>query len=283
MNIGEKILKFRKENSLTQSEMGERIGVSDKIISKWENGESLPATELLPSVSDCLGITVDALLDRREKYEGDICKNASNYFRTVSSDKALCELQRLISYSVESIAYKHSEERGWYKAEVLEEIDKEWKELIENKDSRPQVYYDNRNMLKESVMNTDNDRLKLVAMQRYGEGGFLNVLKEYGKYLPVFKALSLDKADKMLAVLFSEDAPEHLTVEFLSENSKAGIENAQELLDTLWGVFKDNLGPIRKACIEGNYYTVYPNPANNKLQLLLSVAYFAAESWGGER
>ena len=134
-----------------------------------------------------------------------------------------------------------------------------------------------------SVINIDNDRLKLMAMQRYEKDEFLSIIKEYGKYSPVFKALSLDKSDKMLAVLFSKDAPEYLTVEFLAEKSEASAENAKALLDILWGVFKDNLGPIRKACIEGNYYTVYPNPANNKLQLLLSVAYFTAESWGGER
>ncbi len=283
MNIAEKIFNFRKENNLTQAEMGERIGVSDKIISKWENKESLPAAELLPAIADCLGVTIDALFDRQEKYEGDICKNASNYFRTVSSDKAFDELQELISYSVEAIAYKHSEERGWYKPEILAEIDREWKELIKNKDPRPQMYYDNRDMLKELTVNVNNDKLKLAVMQRYEGDSFLTVLKEYEKYIPVFKALSIDKADKMLSVLFAKDAPEHLTVEFLSEKSEASIENAEALLNTLCGVFKDNLGQIRRACIDGSYYTVYPNPATNKLQLVISTAYFAAENWGGER
>ncbi|MBO5766770.1 MAG: helix-turn-helix transcriptional regulator, partial [Lentisphaeria bacterium] len=41
MSIGEKILELRKRNSMTQRELGERLNVSDKVISKWETGKSL--------------------------------------------------------------------------------------------------------------------------------------------------------------------------------------------------------------------------------------------------
>ena len=39
--IGELIARFRKEKDLTQLQLGEMIGVSDKAVSKWERGGSL--------------------------------------------------------------------------------------------------------------------------------------------------------------------------------------------------------------------------------------------------
>ena len=283
MNISEKLLNFRKENNLTQGELGERIGVSAKVISKWETGESLPATELLPSLADCLDVSVDWLFDRQTRAEYDICKTANAYFRSIPSDAAVSELQSLISYSIEGIAYKHSQERGWYKPEILAEIDSEWLELIKNKDSRPQMHYDNRQMLKELVVNVDNNKLKFVALQSFKDNSFLTVLDRYECYLPLLKALSVDGTDRMLKYLFSDNAPKQLTAEHLSEKTRVSVDKAESFLVTLHGVFKDNLPAIRQACIGGESHTVYPNPATNKLQLLLVASYFAAEDWQGER
>ena len=46
-NIGEFIQQSRKAKGLTQKDLGDRIGVSDKTISKWENGNSVPDTSIL--------------------------------------------------------------------------------------------------------------------------------------------------------------------------------------------------------------------------------------------
>ena len=46
-NIGEFIQQSRKARGFTQKDLGDRIGVSDKTISKWENGNSIPDTSIL--------------------------------------------------------------------------------------------------------------------------------------------------------------------------------------------------------------------------------------------
>ena len=283
MKIAEKIFNYRKEHGITQAALGEMLGVSDKVVSKWETGESLPSTELLPVVADCLGVSIDELFDRKIKTETDICKAANNYFRAVPSENAVAELQSLISYSIEGIAYKHSEERGWYKPQILAEIDTEWLELIKNKDPRPQMYYDNRNMLKELIVNVENDNLKFAFLQRFKDDSFTNILNHYNTYLPILKALSAENADKMLKYLFSNGAPNQLTAAHLSENTGVSVDKSESFLINLHDIFKDNLPSIRQACIEGKHYNVYPNPITSKLQLVIASAYFAAESWGGER
>lgn len=60
--IGSFIQLCRKEKGMTQKDLADRIGVSDKTISKWENGNSVPDTEILTSLCQSLDISVNELL-----------------------------------------------------------------------------------------------------------------------------------------------------------------------------------------------------------------------------
>ena len=62
MIIAENIIQLRKKNKLTQAELAERLNYSDKAISKWERGESVPDVEILKKVAEMFGVTVDYLL-----------------------------------------------------------------------------------------------------------------------------------------------------------------------------------------------------------------------------
>ena len=283
MNIAEKLYNYRKENGLTQADFGERIGISPKVISKWENKESLPSIEVLPKIADCLGISVDSLLDRKAPNNIDACKTVNEYFRMIPSSDAVTSLQNIISYALEGIEYKHSCERGWYKSDVLAEIDREWLDLIKNKDPRPQLYYDNRQMLEEFVVNIDNDKLKFSALQSFRDNEFSNILDKYESFLTVFKVLSVDGADKMLKYLFSKNAPSQLTAEHLSLKTGIDIQITENFLISLYRLSENNLAKPRKVCVNGIYHTIYQNPVTNKLQLLITSAYFITENWGGER
>ena len=61
--VGNFICSLRNEKGLTQKELGERLGVSNKAVSKWENGDALPDTGLLPELCDELNTTADKLLN----------------------------------------------------------------------------------------------------------------------------------------------------------------------------------------------------------------------------
>ena len=60
--IGANIALFRKRQGLTQAGLAEKINYSDKAISKWERGESVPDVVTLVSLSEVLNVTVDTLL-----------------------------------------------------------------------------------------------------------------------------------------------------------------------------------------------------------------------------
>ena len=60
--FGAFLIQLRKENGMTQKELAERLYVSDKAVSKWERGLSLPDIALLQPLAGELGVTVTELL-----------------------------------------------------------------------------------------------------------------------------------------------------------------------------------------------------------------------------
>lgn len=60
--FGAFVATLRKEKGLTQKELAERLFISDKAVSKWETGASIPDTALLMPLADILGVTVTELL-----------------------------------------------------------------------------------------------------------------------------------------------------------------------------------------------------------------------------
>lgn len=61
-HIGVLIARLRKEKGMTQQELAEQLGITDKAVSKWERNLSCPDIAILPQVAEILGVTVDDLL-----------------------------------------------------------------------------------------------------------------------------------------------------------------------------------------------------------------------------
>ena len=60
--IGDFISECRKEKGLTQTQLAEKIGVSDKSVSRWENGRTMPDMSLYEPLCKELGINISELL-----------------------------------------------------------------------------------------------------------------------------------------------------------------------------------------------------------------------------
>lgn len=64
-SFGAFVSELRKERGMTQKQLAERLYVSDKAVSKWERGLSMPDVSLLIPLSELLGVTVTELLEGR--------------------------------------------------------------------------------------------------------------------------------------------------------------------------------------------------------------------------
>ena len=80
--IGKFISKCRKDKKMTQSELAEKLGVTDRSIGNWENGRNMPDLSLFKPLCDALGITINDLLSgekiSKDKYQEKFEENIVN-------------------------------------------------------------------------------------------------------------------------------------------------------------------------------------------------------------
>ncbi|MBQ8431278.1 MAG: helix-turn-helix transcriptional regulator [Clostridia bacterium] len=62
LKIGKFIAEYRKKAKLTQMQLAEKLGITDKAVSKWERGMAMPDSSIMLELCDILGISVNELL-----------------------------------------------------------------------------------------------------------------------------------------------------------------------------------------------------------------------------
>ena len=79
VKIGRFIAECRKEKELTQSQLAEKLNITDKAVSKWETGKGMPDVSIMIELCDILGINVNELLSgeklSEEKYKEEAVGN----------------------------------------------------------------------------------------------------------------------------------------------------------------------------------------------------------------
>ena len=84
IKIGKFIAQCRKEKGLTQEKLSEIVGVTNKAVSKWENGSCLPNVFLYEPLCECLGITMNELFAGKHILDDVLKHKLYNY-----SDKTI--------------------------------------------------------------------------------------------------------------------------------------------------------------------------------------------------
>lgn len=70
--FGQFIAAMRKENNMTQAELAKIIGVTDKAVSRWERGESLPDIEKCKLLAEVLDVSLDDLVNYDRENSNDL-------------------------------------------------------------------------------------------------------------------------------------------------------------------------------------------------------------------
>lgn len=88
---GKFISQLRKEKNLTQKELADRLGISDKTVSKWETGNGMPDVSLLQPLCKELSVNLNELLSgerlSEESYSGKAEENMMNLARDVQEGR----------------------------------------------------------------------------------------------------------------------------------------------------------------------------------------------------
>ena len=83
VKMGSFLAELRKERKLTQAELGERLGVSNKTVSRWETGHYMPPVEMLEELSNFYGLSINDLLSGKRLNPEEYKEMAEANIRTV--------------------------------------------------------------------------------------------------------------------------------------------------------------------------------------------------------
>lgn len=78
VQTGKFIAELRKEKSLTQAQLGDLLGVTNKTISRWENGNYMPDLAVLQSLCAVLDVNINEMISGRRLDEVDFRQQADN-------------------------------------------------------------------------------------------------------------------------------------------------------------------------------------------------------------
>ena len=67
VEFGNRLCELRKAAGLSQTQLGEKLHVTNKAVSKWENGKSMPGLNIVRTLADALNVTVDELLPEQSR------------------------------------------------------------------------------------------------------------------------------------------------------------------------------------------------------------------------
>ena len=84
--IGKFIAKCRRDKKLTQSELAEKLNISNKAISKWETGRGMPDASIMLELCTYLGITVNELLSGEKLEEGEYKEKANENIINIAKE-----------------------------------------------------------------------------------------------------------------------------------------------------------------------------------------------------
>lgn len=82
IKMGSFLAELRRERKLTQAELGEKLGVSNKTVSRWETGQYMPPVEILEELSNFYGLSINELLSGKRLNPAEYKEMAEENIRT---------------------------------------------------------------------------------------------------------------------------------------------------------------------------------------------------------
>ncbi len=80
IKIGKFIASCRKEQGMTQAVLAEKLGISDRAISKWETGKSMPDSGIMLKLCDFLKISVNNSCRAKESWQNSMTSGQRKIF-----------------------------------------------------------------------------------------------------------------------------------------------------------------------------------------------------------
>ena len=225
--IAEKLVELRTSKGVTQEDVAQSLSVSNKTVSKWENGASTPDLSMVVELAKYYGITTDTLLglfeDKKQSTEEEIRSLFEGLDRRESVLKAFETIRSLIptmygtvskyyddAYDKENV-FPTGTSHGYRSAISLHEFF-------------------------EFTASSENVNVAVMMLRNKANFAWMNDNDNQKRIVKMFKFLSKEDALSVLYFVHSTNCSESFTADYISKNTGIKEERVSEILDEFCSV-----------------------------------------------
>ena len=225
--IAEKLVKLRTSKGVTQEEVARSLSVSNKTVSKWENGASTPDLPMLVGLANYYGITTDALLglseEKKRSTREEVCSSFKGLDRRESVLKAFESVKSIIPAMFGTIsAYDDNvnDDKEVFPAEISH------------------FYRSNISLHEffEFVASSENVNVAVMMLRNKANFAWMNDSDKQKEIVKLFKFLSNEDALSVLYFIHSTTCSESFTADYVARSTGVNEERVAEILDEFCSV-----------------------------------------------
>lgn len=257
--IGTKLQELRATRGLTQEEVASSLEISNKTLSKWENGSSEPSLDMLIKLSKYYETSIDSLLGLKTSPTSSI-----DLMKREMSDMSLEEaVSHSFKLSYELIRAKFGMIDHSYKSGIIPS------DVSNSKDSAPRSYIQ-ANSIFELFVNSKDTCFFVTLLGNDSNFSWLNSDEKLEKISKIFSFLSGKDALKIIKSIHTNGFSEKFSASFVSK--EIGIDESSVSL-ALDKACEIGLCEKKIAHLKEQDATIYTSSGNGAILSLVTIAY----------
>jgi len=225
--IAEKLVELRTSKGVTQEDVAQSLSISNKTISKWENGASTPDLSMLVELAKYYGVTTDTLLGLSEEKKQSTKEEVCSMFEGLNCRESVLKAFEAVKAFVPAMYETVSQ----YKDDVYDK-DSVFPADISN-------YYRSNISLDEFVefvASSENVNVAVMLLRNKADFAWMNDVNKQKEIVKIFKFLSNEDVLSVLYFIHSTNCSESFTADYVAGKTGVKQERVTEILDEFCSV-----------------------------------------------
>lgn len=225
--IAETLAELRISKGVKQEDVAQSLSISNKTVSKWENGISMPDIPMVIKLAKYYGVTVDALLglseNRKQSTTEEICALFKRLDRRESVLKAFETVKALVP-ALYGMIFECEDDAYDKESVIPEDVSHFYRSAI------------SLNEFFEFVASSENVNIAVMMLRNKSDFVWMNNANEQKEIAKLFKLLSSEDVLSVLYFVFSINCSENFTADYVAGKTGLKQERVTEILDEFCSV-----------------------------------------------
>ena len=219
--FAQKLTELRTLRGLTQTELAQNLSVSNKTVSKWENGTTSPDLSAVVDIAEFFGVTTDVLLGVSEEGTKSTKEAVSKFFEGLNRRESIIKAFDTVRNIIPAVFHK------FVGSEALEPpvFDTDLEEYLS-----PRSNISNNNFV-EFVASSESANIAVMMLKNRANFLWMKDPEKQSQIARFFAFLSKEDALSVMYFIHSEACSENFTADFVSANTGVEQERVLEILD----------------------------------------------------